>query len=172
MDLEKVKGGDVHWVAYPVCQVRRPYHYKDVSSRGRHQQEVNAQALEPFEFGLCIRLAETLSLQSLGPRSRAAKNTKNLYLSPHWGRIPELATRSRATTVESYGENATYKLPHGPLGPRITADGLVYVPSGEIYTVSASVGVDTRTMHVRDVIVNICSGYNLIARKSLPLWCE
>lgn len=33
-------------------------------------------------------------------------------------------------------------------------------------------GVDIRTMHGHDVVVDICSSYNLIARKSLPLLWE
>lgn len=37
---------------------------------------------------------------------------------------------------------------------------------------SASVGVDTRAMHGHDVVVNICSGFNLITCRSFPLGWE
>lgn len=38
--------------------------------------------------------------------------------------------------------------------------------------VPASVGVDNGRMYEHDVAVNVCSGYNLIAPKSLPLGWE
>lgn len=76
------------------------------------------------------------------------------------------------STVENYGAHATSEILHGLGCPQITADELVCVLSEEMYMVSVSVGVDPRTMHGHDIAVSKYSGYNLIARESLPLGWE
>lgn len=91
-------------------------------------------------------------------RARAAKEaTKNIYLPPRRRRALKLATKSNVTNAESYGDDAISELQYGPRGPRITTDGMVCVLSGERYMVSASVGVDSRTMHGHDVAADTCS---------------
>lgn len=91
-------------------------------------------------------------------RARAAKKaTKDIYLPRRRRRALKLATKSKVTTAESYGDDAISELQYGPRGPRITTDGMVCVLSGELYMVSASVSVDTRTVHGHDVAVDSCS---------------
>lgn len=98
--------------------------------------------------------------------------TKDQYLPLHGRRGAGLATRSRVTAVEDYGGHATSKLRYEHQGSQITADGLVCVLSVVVDMMPVSVSVDIRTMHGHDVAVDKCSGYNLIARKSLPLGWE
>lgn len=69
----------------------------------------------------------------------------------------KLATKSKAVSIENYENGPFAEKHHGLGGPRITANGAICIPAGEIYMLCAFVDIDKNVLHGPDVAVNTCS---------------
>lgn len=169
----KIRGRDVHWVAYSVCQpktlrIDECQLSTTASSRNllasarSHRIRSTYQVVGDSRFPSFLKFAHEL-------RKRLSETYMDRRISgADWNWLRSQGLLLSRTT----GGYATSELSHRPRGLRVTANGLVYVLLGEMYTMSASVDVDTRTMHRHNVAVDAFSGYKLIAHKCFPFGSE